>query len=67
MTFTFPLINLARMVLILADGATKQPIIEAIRQDGDAAAQYPVSRVRPAGHLTWLVGDGKAGSREAGK
>jgi 6-phosphogluconolactonase/glucosamine-6-phosphate isomerase/deaminase len=61
MTFTFPLINLSRTVLVLADGAAKQPIIDAIREGGDAAARYPVSRVRPAGHLTWLVGDGKTG------
>lgn len=57
MTFTFPLINLSRTVLILADGAAKRPIIDAIREGGDAAAEYPVSRVRPAGHLTWLVGE----------
>jgi 6-phosphogluconolactonase len=56
LTFTFPLINLARTVLILADGSTKRPVIDAIRQGGAAAAQYPVSRVRPSGHLTWLVG-----------
>jgi 6-phosphogluconolactonase len=56
MTFTFPPINLSRTVLILADGAAKRRIIDAVRQGGDAAAQYPVSRVRPAGHLTWLVG-----------
>jgi 6-phosphogluconolactonase len=67
MTFTFPLINLSRTVLVLADGATKQPIIEAMRQGGDAAAQYPVSRVRPAGHLTWLVGDGQSDRRTGGK
>ena len=67
MTFTFPLINLSRTVLILADGAAKRPIIDAIREGGDAAAEYPVSRVRPAGHLTWLVGDGKAGRREDGR
>jgi 6-phosphogluconolactonase len=56
MTFTLPLINLSRAVLVLVAGAAKRPIIDAIQQGGDAAAQYPVSRVRPAGHLTWLVG-----------
>ncbi|HET7601499.1 MAG TPA: 6-phosphogluconolactonase, partial [Gemmatimonadales bacterium] len=57
MTFTFPLINLSRTVLVLADSASKASIIDAVRKGGEAAAQYPVSRVRPAGHLTWLVGE----------
>jgi len=57
LTFTYPLINQARSVLVLAAGATKRPIVDAIQRDPDAAASYPIARVRPAGHLTWLVAE----------
>lgn len=60
LTFTFPLINQARSVLVLAEGAAKRPIVEAVMRGGPDAEQYPVSRVKPAGHLTWLV-DSQAG------
>ncbi len=66
LTFTFPLINLARSVLVLASGPSKRPVLEAIQAGGPAAERYPVSRIRPAGHLTWLV-DEQAGGREEGK
>ena len=60
LTFTYPLINLARMVLVLAAGADKRPIVEAVTHDVPGADRYPVARIHPAGHLTWLV-DRQAG------
>jgi 6-phosphogluconolactonase len=61
LTFTFPLINQARSVLVLAEGAAKRPIVEAVMRSGPDAEQYPVSRVKPAGHLTWLVDEDAGG------
>lgn len=60
LTFTLPLINQARSVLVLAQGPAKRPIVEAVMRGDASADRYPVARVRPAGHLTWLV-DEKAG------
>jgi len=61
LTFTFPLINQARSVLVLAEGAAKRPIVEAVMRGSPDAEQYPVSRVKPAGHLTWLVDEAAGG------
>lgn len=55
-TMTLPLINRARSVLVLAAGESKRPVVRAVREDaGAASVRYPVARVRPAGHLTWIV------------
>lgn len=55
-TMTFPLLDRARSLLVLAAGRSKQPVVDAVRHDlAAAAARYPVARLRPAGHLTWLV------------
>lgn len=62
LTFTYPLINLARTVLVLAAGAGKRPIVQAVAQDAPDADRYPVARIRPAGHLTWLVDAAAGGS-----
>lgn len=54
LTFTFPLINAARVVCFIVQGKTKQPLVEAIAA-GDP--QYPASRVQPhSGLVTWLLG-----------
>ena len=61
-TMTLPLINRARSVLVLASGASKRRIVQAVREDAlAAAAHFPIARVRPAGHLTWIVDQAAAG------
>lgn len=61
-TMTLPLINRARSVLVLAAGESKRRVVRAVREDaGAAAARYPVARVRPAGHLTWIVDQAAGG------
>jgi 6-phosphogluconolactonase len=55
-TMTLPLFDRARSVLVLAAGAAKRDVVRAVRADaGAASARYPVARLRPAGHLTWIV------------
>jgi 6-phosphogluconolactonase len=53
-TFTYPLINAARHVCFLVQGADKKPIIDQILAgEGD----YPARGVKPVdGKLTWLLG-----------
>ena len=54
-TMTFPLLNAARHVIFLANGAAKRPLIEQILA---GTGDYPAARVQPdAGRVTWLVGD----------
>ncbi len=55
LTLTFPVINAARHVLFLVNDPAKQAVIDAVQS---GAAQFPASRVAPAGHLTWLIGNG---------
>jgi 6-phosphogluconolactonase len=53
-TLTYPIINAARHVLFLVEGAAKQAIVgDIIGNQGN----YPAARVRPvSGELTWLLG-----------
>jgi 6-phosphogluconolactonase len=53
-TFTYPLLNAARHVCFMVEGADKKPIVEQILAgQGD----YPAGRVSPTdGRLTWLLG-----------
>ena len=61
-TLTLPAINAARRVLFLATGASKQPVVAAIRDDWERAAQdYPAARVRPRGTLLWHLDRAAAG------
>lgn len=61
-TMTLPLINRARSVLVLAAGASKRKVVQAVQADAVRAAErYPVARVRPAGHLTWIVDQSAGG------
>jgi 6-phosphogluconolactonase len=55
LTFTFPLINHARHILVLV-GASKSPrLIERVLA-GDQ--QFPAARVNPsAGEVTWMIGE----------
>jgi len=49
MTFTFPLINAARNILLLVTGEDKAEAIAALVGDDEKArGKLPVSRVRPA-------------------
>lgn len=61
-TMTLPLINRARSVLVLAAGPSKRGIVQAVRADAaEAARRFPIARVRPAGHLTWIVDQSAGG------
>ncbi len=61
LTFTYPLINAARRVLILVSGAEKAATLRAVRQEPPDPNRYPVQGVNPVrGNLTWLV-DAAAG------
>ena len=54
LTFTFPLINQARMICFLVNAAKHADLIERVLK-GDA--KYPASRVNPgAGDVTWILG-----------
>ena len=54
LTFTFPLINQARMICFLVNAAKHADLIECVLK-GDA--KYPASRVNPgAGDVTWILG-----------
>jgi 6-phosphogluconolactonase len=61
-TMTLPLLNRARSVLVLAAGASKREIVQSVRADAASAAErFPIARVRPAGHLTWIVDQSAGG------
>lgn len=54
-TLTLPAINAARRVVVLATGAKKAPIVQAIAR-GEADEKWPIVFVRPrGGGPTWLV------------
>jgi len=53
-TFTFPALDAARVVLLLIAGADKAPMIRQVL--GDARGTYPVERVQPAdGVKVWML------------
>jgi 6-phosphogluconolactonase len=53
-TMTFPLLNAARHVAFLVNGAAKHALVEEIVAGG---ASYPSAMVRPAaGKVTWVIG-----------
>ncbi len=55
-TVTLPLLNRASTVLFLVSGAGKADVLRALLEDGEAAARYPASLVRPvSGDLRWFV------------
>jgi 6-phosphogluconolactonase len=61
LSMTLPLFNRARSVLVLAAGEAKRDVVRAVRADAAAAAgRYPAARLRPAGHLTWIVDEAAA-------
>ncbi len=55
-TFSAPLINAAREVLITACGAEKAPVLKSIANDPEDPKEHPILLVRPTpGKLVWLV------------
>ena len=56
LTFTYPLINNARNVVVIATGAKKRPWIEALLAGNNDTSTFPLSGVNPHGKL-WIVLD----------
>ncbi len=55
-TFTFPVLNAARQVLFLVDGAKKAPAVRDILEGGAAVSVHPSAGVQPTdGKLLWLL------------
>jgi 6-phosphogluconolactonase len=60
---TFPVLNAARFVLFLVEGAKKAPAVRDILEGGAAVNVHPSAGVHPAnGKLLWLL-DGTAAER----
>ena len=56
LTFTFPLINAGRHVLILVSGASKADTLHSVLQGPPQPWKFPVQGVHPtSGQLRWLV------------
>ena len=61
-TFTLPLINSARSVLITASGSAKREIVSSIMLDQDSTERhYPVAMVKPTEELVWYMDEECAG------
>ena len=56
LTFTYPLINNARNVVVIAAGAKKRPWIAALLAGNNDTSTFPLSGVNPHGKL-WIVLD----------
>ncbi len=55
-SITYPVIDNARAVMLLAAGTAKQEIIdEVFNRPPEQAPQYPVERLQPAGEMTWYL------------
>lgn len=54
-TFTVPLINHSRRVMVVAAGVSKQAALAQVFSDTAADAAYPIRLVRPTGRLDWLL------------
>ena len=55
-TFTFPVLNAARFVLFLVEGAKKAPAVRDILEGGAAVNVHPSAGVHPVnGKLLWLL------------
>lgn len=62
LTMTYAVLNIGANVFFLVEGAEKQKIIQALREDpGGASSEYPALRVQPSGRLTWFMDAAAAG------
>ncbi len=55
LTLTLPLLNRARLVVVLAAGGERVKLARRIIAAERGAAQLPASRLAPAGRLVWLL------------
>ena len=55
LTFTIPLINLARCVMFIVAGASKQSALEQIFAPAADDLSYPARLIQPQGELWWLL------------
>ena len=60
-TFTVPLINHSRRVMVVAAGASKQAALAQVFSATAADLAYPIRMVRPTGTLDWLLDADAAG------
>ncbi|MFA4985387.1 MAG: 6-phosphogluconolactonase [Candidatus Brocadiia bacterium] len=63
-TMTFPLINAARRVILLACGWNKAAVVKAMGARGQHKADLPVLRLKPRGHLILYMDSAAAGPTE---
>ncbi|MEB3291127.1 MAG: 6-phosphogluconolactonase [Leptolyngbya sp.] len=54
-TFTVPLINHSRRVMVVAAGSGKQAALTQVFSDTASDTAYPIRLVRPTGTLDWLL------------
>lgn len=54
-SLTYPVLNHAHHLLVLVSGATKQQVIYDLFGQKAAKPDYPVARIRPTGHMEWLI------------
>jgi len=55
-SFTFPLINAAKNIAIIAIGAGKYEILKDIEKaESNNNIKYPIQRVKPKGKLNWYI------------
>ncbi len=65
LTFTYPLINAARRILILVSGAEKAATLHEVLSGPVDPVRFPIQGVQPIkGHVTWLVDEAAFGEIE---
>ena len=62
LSITYPVINNAKNIFILAAGEDKQSILKNVLSNGHQEPIYPVQRIQPRGQLTWYL-DKKAAAQ----
>jgi 6-phosphogluconolactonase len=56
LTLTYPVLDSARNIFFLVEGAKKREIISAIRREPEGdASRYPAARVRSFGRVIWFL------------
>ncbi len=64
-SFSYRLINAARLVLVLVAGADKAETVRRVFRDAPDPAALPMQGVQPAGELLWLLDQAAAGAAGA--